>query len=185
MSPDRRRGPPAVTTSRALRVRLTAADLGADAATVCADVVARLAAAGAGLVLADVVGGEVPAAPDGSGCAAGAGVARHGATRVDLRTLDGLARLDLAVRRAGARLELVGAGADLRALLCFTGLADVLAGGPSGRVEVQGQPEDAEVVGTDEVGDAADPSVPDLEQVDGPGVEEPGGRAGLVLGEAP
>ncbi len=247
-----RPGPSGVTSLCALRVRLAAGDLRVDAAAVCADVVARLAATGAGLVLADVVtdddtcatrvvpdadrdgadrgaavrdsagrsaavrdsAGRDGAGPDGArpdgarpDGARGPGTALHRGRRVDLGTLDGLARLELAVRRAGARLELVGAAADLRALLLFTGLADVLAAPPAGPgpgpgpdpgsddgpdpgsdlgsdVEVGRETEDAEVVRSDEVRDAADAAVTDLEEVDRPRHELPGPTR-LVLGEAP
>jgi len=181
MTPSRPAGPPRVSTARALRVHLAADDLRADAATLCADVVARLGATGARLVLADVVDAAPPVFAPGPPSTA---VATHGRARAHLGTLDGLARLELAVRRAGARLELVGPSADLRALLGLTGLADVLATAGSD-VEVQGQAEDAEVVDADEVGDAADPAVPDLEQVDRPRLEASGDPAGLVLREAP
>jgi hypothetical protein len=181
-----------VTSERVLRLRIGADDLRADAPAVCADVVARLGATGARRVLADVV--VDPACVAEPGCARPGGTADNGTVgtarasvagrprgpRVDLGTLDGLARLELAVHRAGARLELVGAATDLRALLLLTGLADVLAGGSA--LEHERQPEDAEVVGADEVGDAADAAVADLEQVDRPRHARPVGP-GLVLGE--
>jgi hypothetical protein len=183
MTPARSRGPPGVSTARALRVRLAADDLRTDPAAVCADVVARLRETGARLVQADVV---EPAPPTFAPGPPSTGVAAHGRARTHLGTLDGLARLDLAVRRAGARLELVGPSADLRALLRLTGLAEVLASvSEVSDVEVQRQPEGAEVVGADEVRDAADPPVAHLEQVDGPRVEATGDAAGLVLREAP
>jgi hypothetical protein len=186
MTPARCHGPPGVSTARALQVRLAADDLRTDPAAVCADVVARLRETGARLVLADVVEPAPPAFAPGP---PSTGVATHGRARTHLGTLDGLARLDLAVRRAGARLELVGPSADLRALLRLTGLAEVLASvsdlSEVSDVEVQRQPEGAEVVGADEVRDAADPPVAHLEQVDGPRVEATGDAAGLVLREAP
>lgn len=189
-----------------LRIRLAAADLGADGPGACRDVTARVRRTAARLVQVDV--GE-----DAGGASGGTGPATRGS---DLRTIDALARLHLAVGRAGARLEVVGAGADLRALLALTGLADVLAlaapapsgprppsdseppwgpgppssseapsgpGPPSG-LEPQGQPEEAEVVLADEVRDAADPAVAHLEEVDGPRHAGAVG-AGLVLGEPP
>ncbi len=188
MSPAGAGGPPGVTSERVLRLRIGADDLRTDAPAVCADVVARLGTTGARRVLADVV-----VDPAGVGCGRPGSVGngtvgtarasvggRARGPRVDLGTLDGLARLELAVRRAGARLELVGDAADLRALLVLTGLADVLAGGSG--LEHQRQPEDAEVVGADEVGDAGDAAVADLEQVDRPRHARPVG-SGLVLGE--
>lgn len=121
----------------------------------------------------------------------------------DLATVEALARLHLAVQ-PGARVVLDGTAPALRALIDLAGLSDVLedvravptteglptggsattgAGPAASGVEVQRQPEDAEVVGPHEVGDAADPTVPDLEQVNGPRVPPPGRAAGLVLRE--
>lgn len=45
---------------------------------------------------------------------------------VDLRTLDGLARLQLTVRSLGAQLRLRAPTAELRDLLALAGLADVI-----------------------------------------------------------
>jgi hypothetical protein len=143
-------------------VTLAAGDLRADPAAVCADVVARVCRAGADVVLLEV--------------------RDDGPCRADLATLDGLARLQLAVRRAGARVVLAGSTADLRALLVFTGLAEALAGVASGG-EPQRQSEHPEVVGPHEVRDAADPAVAHLEDVHGPRLEPPG-SARLVLGES-
>jgi ABC-type transporter Mla MlaB component len=47
--------------------------------------------------------------------------------RVDAVTVDALARLQLAARRRGCRIQLLHASADLRDLLAFMGLEDVLA----------------------------------------------------------
>jgi STAS domain len=44
----------------------------------------------------------------------------------DAVTLDALARVQLAARRRGVRLEVLGASSELVALLAFTGLAEVL-----------------------------------------------------------
>ena len=56
----------------------------------------------------------------------------------DAEVIDALARLHLHVRRAGCRLELRGASDQLRELIAFMGLLEVL------RVEPRGQPEDRE-----------------------------------------
>ncbi|HYZ80787.1 MAG TPA: STAS domain-containing protein [Solirubrobacteraceae bacterium] len=45
---------------------------------------------------------------------------------VDAVAIDALARLQLAARRRGAVLELLGASADLRDLLAFTGLDEAV-----------------------------------------------------------
>ena len=141
-------------------MRLDVAGVRGDVRVLCADVVRRLGPEGPGVVLCDV----------------------SGLTTADLRTLDALARLRLAVRRAGAELVLRGADADLCGIARLAGLDAVLGVAPSG-VELQGQPERAEHVLTDEVGDAADPPVADLQHVDGPGDARPPGCPGLVLGE--
>lgn len=156
-----------MTPSRELRVRLAAGDLAADAGTVCADVVRRVRACGARLVRADVV--ATPAEEP---------------QRLDLAVLDGIARLGLGVRRAGADLVLCAPGAEVRLLLAFTGLEQVLATEPSAG-EAQREAEEAEQVRAEEVRDAADPAVPELEQVDGPRLADATGSAGLVLGEPP
>jgi ABC-type transporter Mla MlaB component len=46
----------------------------------------------------------------------------------DAVTVDALARLQLAARRHGCRVRLRGASDELRALVAFMGLADVLPG---------------------------------------------------------
>jgi anti-anti-sigma regulatory factor len=56
----------------------------------------------------------------------------------DLATIDALARLHLAARRAGLELRLRNVSAELRELLAFVGLDDVL------RVEPRGQAEERE-----------------------------------------
>ena len=50
-----------------------------------------------------------------------------GAAYVDAVTIDALARLELAARRHGCQLRLRNASDDLRELVAFMGLADVLA----------------------------------------------------------
>jgi anti-anti-sigma regulatory factor len=56
----------------------------------------------------------------------------------DVGTLEALARLKLDARRRGERLDLVGASTELRDLIEFAGLSEVL------RVEPGRQPEDRE-----------------------------------------
>jgi hypothetical protein len=53
-------------------------------------------------------------------------------------TVDGLARLQLKARRSGYEIKLCRASSELRELLDFMGLADVL------RVEPGGEPEERE-----------------------------------------
>jgi ABC-type transporter Mla MlaB component len=59
--------------------------------------------------------------------------------RVDLCTIDTLARLSLACRRSGRDLQLTGASAALRALVSFVGLTDVLPCVPDTGPESQGR----------------------------------------------
>jgi hypothetical protein len=56
----------------------------------------------------------------------------------DAAAVDALARLQLAARRAGVELRLRHASAELRCLIAFTGLGEVL------RVEPEGQAEQRE-----------------------------------------
>jgi ABC-type transporter Mla MlaB component len=60
----------------------------------------------------------------------GAGEARCDVTGVgaDAVTVDALARLQLAARRIGCRVRLENASAELRELIAFMGLRDVLPG---------------------------------------------------------
>lgn len=44
----------------------------------------------------------------------------------DAHTVDGLVRLELVIRRCGYEMKLRGASEDLRGLIEFMGLADVL-----------------------------------------------------------
>ena len=74
-----------------------------------------------------------------------------GALRADAVTVDLLARLQLAARRAGLELQLRGASRDLEDLLAFVGLRDVLG------VEGGGQAEEREQgVGVEEEGELGD-----------------------------
>jgi len=68
----------------------------------------------------------------------------------DVGTVDALARMALAARRGGSRLELLDACPDLRELLWLVGLAELA-------VEVVGQPEEREIaLGVEEEGDPRD-----------------------------
>ncbi len=58
----------------------------------------------------------------------------------DCVAVDALARLQLTVTRLGRRLVLLDVSPQLRALLCFAGLSEVLAQGASG-VESRREPE--------------------------------------------
>lgn len=78
----------------------------------CDDVRARLESSGVGVVVCDVAGLGPPG----------------------LTTVDVLARLELAARRAGGRIRLRDPDPALRALLALVGL----------RFEVEGQPEERE-----------------------------------------
>lgn len=66
----------------------------------------------------------------------------------DAATIDALARLQLVARRLGRRVVLVEAGEELRALIAFCGLAEVLpvsgAGGAERRLPDRGHPEKRE-----------------------------------------
>lgn len=83
-----------------------------DVPRLCEDVRARLEASGAGVVVCDVAGLGPPG----------------------LTTVDVLARLQLAARRAGGRIRLRDPDPALRALLGLVGI----------RFEVEGQPEERE-----------------------------------------
>ncbi len=161
---------------------LDGADLLADVGGTCAAATAEIRSAGARTVVCDLA--DVPPA-DLAG---------------DLAGVDALARLCAAVERSGARLLLRGVPPGLQALIRLAGLTDVLAAEapPSGRdvpaprsdvpapcsdVQVQRQAEGAEDVLPDEVRDAADAPLADLQQVHGPRHQPSGRAARLVLGE--
>lgn len=74
----------------------------------------------------------------------------------DLATVDALARLRLAAKRAGLDLRLVCAGHRLGELLDLAGLDGVVLTGGSD-VEVVGEPEPGEEPGVEEVVDVSDP----------------------------
>jgi len=72
----------------------------------------------------------------------------------DARIIDRLARLQLAVRREGGELQLVGAQPSLLELIDFCGLAEVL------RVQAGRQAKEREQLGgVEEEGDLPDPAV--------------------------
>jgi hypothetical protein len=72
----------------------------------------------------------------------------------DVLTIDALARLELAARRGGLRFRLRDASDQLRDLIAFVGLADVL------RVEPRRQAEQGEErVGVEEERELDDPAV--------------------------
>jgi len=72
----------------------------------------------------------------------------------DLASVDALAGMQLAARRAGRRIRFLGVSAELRDLLGLTGLREVL------RVEVERQPEEREEAGgVEEEGELGDPSL--------------------------
>ena len=72
----------------------------------------------------------------------------------DAVTVDALARLQLAARRAGRRLQLRDASDDLRKLIAFAGLDDVLWVEPRREAE-----EREERLGVEEEGQLGDPPV--------------------------
>ncbi len=74
-------------------------------------------------------------------------------TAPDLCTVDDLARLQLAARRAGCSIELRNASPALRDLIALVGLADVLP------FEASREPEVGEQLGVEEVVEPRDPAV--------------------------
>ena len=74
-------------------------------------------------------------------------------TAPDLVTVDDLARLQLAARRAGCSIQLRNASEALRKLIALVGLADVLP------LEVERESEVAEQLGVQEVVQTRDPAV--------------------------
>lgn len=85
---------------------------------------------------------------------------------VDLRTLDGLARLQLTVRRLGVELRYEGAPERLTELAALVGLDDVLPFRRGSGVEPRRQPEEREQpLGVEEEHDAADLAVRHVEDL--------------------
>jgi hypothetical protein len=81
-----------------------------------------------------------------------------GLGRPDLEAIDAIARLALAARRLGCGVRLENASRDLRDLVAFAGLAEILPCPGDLVVEPGGQPEEREVSGgVEEEGDPADP----------------------------
>ncbi len=77
----------------------------------------------------------------------------------DLGTIDGLARLALALRRLGLDVRLDRASAELTALVALAGLADVVPCWADLPVQVSRQPEERkELLGVQEEDDPADPA---------------------------
>jgi gamma-glutamyl:cysteine ligase YbdK (ATP-grasp superfamily) len=72
----------------------------------------------------------------------------------DLRTVESLARLQLAARRYGLELRLTDVPAELEELITFIGLAEALGLEPRGQAE-----EREERVGIEEEGELDDPAV--------------------------
>ncbi|MFJ9039218.1 STAS domain-containing protein [Streptomyces sp. NPDC102406] len=79
-----------------------------------------------------------------------------GVTGTDLTTVDALARMQLAARRAGGRIRLRDPSPRLALLLTLAGLAEALGSGgqPLGEAE-QGEPSLAEIQEAVETGDPA------------------------------
>jgi gamma-glutamyl:cysteine ligase YbdK (ATP-grasp superfamily) len=72
----------------------------------------------------------------------------------DLRTVESLARLQLAARRCGLELRLTDVPAELEELITFIGLAEALGLEPRGQAE-----EREERVGVEEERELDDPAV--------------------------
>jgi ABC-type transporter Mla MlaB component len=81
----------------------------------------------------------------------------EGLAAPDVATLDALARLQLAARRAGGRIRLQHACASLRELLALTGLGEVVPLGAGSVVQPLRQPEQREQpLDVEEEGDPGD-----------------------------
>jgi hypothetical protein len=81
------------------------------------------------------------------------------ASHPDLRLVDALARLALDARRRGWRIALRGVPPQLGGLLELVGLAELLAAGSGGGVELRREAELGEQLGVDEVVQPGDPAV--------------------------
>jgi STAS domain len=77
--------------------------------------------------------------------------------RIDLATVDALARLTLAARRQGLTIRLVDASPELRALLELVGLDGLLLAGAESALEADGEAELGEQLGVEEVVEPGDP----------------------------
>lgn len=90
-----------------------------------------------------------------------------GISGFDLGVVDALARLELAARRCGGTLSLVGVSPDLHTLLGFCGLSGVLSGDPSSVLEARWQPELGEEPGrVEEEVQPADTAAGDLHHLE-------------------
>jgi hypothetical protein len=119
----------------------------------------------------------------GSPPADGVPVLRVDLTRwrtADLALVDLLARVCLQARRLGAGVVVLPGGTGLGALLEITGLTGIV---PLAGSEPGGQAETLEQAGVEEVVHVRDPSLAQLDDLQGPGLEAAAGAAGLVLGE--
>ncbi len=83
---------------------------------------------------------------------------RYRGPRAGIGVVDGLARLQLATRRLGGRIELRDASQDLSELIDLTGLTGVLFGLADLPVEAVGEPGGGEELGIQEVVDPRDPA---------------------------
>ena len=78
----------------------------------------------------------------------------------DAVTIDLLARVQLTARRQRRRIELEGVGEELRELLVFAGLGELLPLVAASSVEPRGQPEEREqALGIEEEADPGDRAV--------------------------
>ena len=76
----------------------------------------------------------------------------------DLGTVDTLARMQLAARRLGGRLVVRHASVELRSLLEFAGLSEIVALYPDLPIELRGQVEEGEEpLGVEEEAEVDDP----------------------------
>ena len=81
-----------------------------------------------------------------------------GLHRPDLEAIEAVARLALAARRLGCGIRLENASPDLRELVAFVGLAEVLPCSTASAIESGGQAEQREEPGgVEEERDPADP----------------------------
>ena len=77
--------------------------------------------------------------------------------RPDLALVEGLARLQLAARRRGCSIRLLGPGQELCRLLELVGLAELFGVRPALPVEPGREPEGGEELGVEEVVPPGDP----------------------------